>query len=303
MSHRPLAASRTLDLEALSCFVAICETGTFRLAAVRVHKSPSAVSLQIGKLEQRLGVRILDRNARRVVLTEAGELLLEQARRLLNLSEETLGLFHQAPLSGRICLAAPHDLGISLVPTLLRRLADRYPDLYVDVRLMASERIRESFTAGDVQLALFNDVGRSTLASRELFSEPLTWLMCREGRAVGQSPLPLAAAEVGCAWRDVALDALQRAQRRYRIAYSSDTSMGQLAALRADLAVAALPLSLTGRALVEVPAACGLPPLPMTHIRLADDGSELARIVRSFVMSDSTCCEQQYRPDVASTMT
>lgn len=61
--------NRTLNLDALRSFVAICETGSFRRAAVRVHKSPSAVSLQIGKLEELLGTRLLERDARNVALT------------------------------------------------------------------------------------------------------------------------------------------------------------------------------------------------------------------------------------------
>ena len=67
------AANRTLNLDAIRSFVAICETGAFRRAAERVHKSPSAVSLQIGKLEDLLCVRLLDRDARHVALTDKVE--------------------------------------------------------------------------------------------------------------------------------------------------------------------------------------------------------------------------------------
>jgi DNA-binding transcriptional LysR family regulator len=65
-------ANRTLNLDALRSFVAICDTGSFRRAAARVHKSPSAVSLQVGKLEELLGARLLDRDARHVALTHSG---------------------------------------------------------------------------------------------------------------------------------------------------------------------------------------------------------------------------------------
>lgn len=273
--HDP--ANRTLNLEALRSFVAICESGSFRRAAVRVHKSPSAVSLQIGKLEELLGARLLDRDARKVALTDQGETLLRQARRLLGLNDETLAIFQKSPLAGRLSLAAPHDLGVSLVPGLLRRLAEVHPDVHVDVRLGTSDAVRTGVTDGSVNLALFNDVGPPAIPARDLFSEPLKWLVLDGGRAIEQEPLPLAVAEVGCAWRDAALNALQSADRAYRVAYSSDTSMGQVAALRADLAIAALPQSLADRDLVEAPSQCNLPELPLTHTRIADDGSELAR--------------------------
>lgn len=279
-------ANRTLNLDALRSFVAICETGTFRRAAARVHKSPSAVSLHISNLEELLGTRLLHRDARHVDLTEQGTTLLGQARRLLGLSDETLALFHKSPLAGRLSLSAPHDLGVSLVPGLLRRLADVHPGVHVDVRLGTSEAVRNDITDGRANLALFNDVGPSTIPTLDLFSEPLKWLMLDGGRAVRQDPLPLAVAEVRCAWRDAALNALQATGRAYRIAYSSDTSMGQVAALRADLAVAALPRSLADRDLVEAPAQYGLPRLPLTFVRVADDGGELARAFVALVAAD-----------------
>ncbi|MFS4439511.1 LysR family transcriptional regulator [Paracoccaceae bacterium GXU_MW_L88] len=280
--------NRTLNLEALRSFVAICETGSFRRAAARVHKSPSAVSLQIAKLEELLGARLLDRDARNVALTSQGETLLGQARRLLGLNDETLAIFRKSPLAGRLSLAAPHDLGVSLVPGFLRRLAEVHPNIQVDVRLGTSDAVQKGITDGSFSLALFNDVGPSAIPARDLFSEPLKWLILDGGRAVEQELLPLAVAEIGCAWRDAALKALQTANRTYRVAYSSDTSMGQVAAIRADLAIAALPLSLADRNLVEAPAHYNLPELPLTHIRMADDGSELARAFTALVATEMT---------------
>lgn len=284
--HGGVPANRTLNLDALRSFVAICETGSFRKAAAQVHKSPSAVSLQISKLEEVLGTRLLHRDARHVDLTEQGGTLLRQARQLLSLSDETLALFQESALSGRLCLSAPHDLGVSLVPGLLRRLAELHPDVHVDVRLGTCESVQKDIGDGTVNLVLFNDVGASIIPAQELFSEPLKWLVLDGGRAGQQDPLPLALAEVGCAWRDAALDALQTSGRAYRIAYSSDTSMGQVAALRADLAIAALPQSLADRDLIEAPSHYDLPQLPLTHIRIADDGSELARAFVALIAAE-----------------
>ncbi|MEP3115342.1 LysR substrate-binding domain-containing protein [Nisaea sp.] len=278
--------SRTLNLDALRTFVAICETGSFRGAASRVHRSPSAISLQIAKLEDVLDARLLQRDARRVLLTEQGETLLGYARQLLAVSAEAMAAVHSSVLSGVIRLAAPHDLGVSLVPRLLQRLADAHPGVVVDVRLDTTGVIQRLFEDGAVNLALFNDAGAPSVKVETLFSEPLKWLMRSGGRAVEQVPLPLAVAEMGCAWRDSALEALQAQGRAYRVSYSSDTSMGQVAALRADLAIAALPGSLAGKDLVEVPVTYGLPPLPHTQICLASDGSELAGAFVSLVVPD-----------------
>ncbi|MCA0964905.1 LysR family transcriptional regulator [Salipiger bermudensis] len=275
--------NRTLKLTALRSFATICETGSFRRAAALLAKSPSAVSLQIAGLEEMLETRLFERDARRVVLTEGGETLLRQARQLLRLNDETVALFRREALSGRLTLAAPHDLGVSMVPALLQRLAEAHPDLRVDVRLGASADVLAAVQGRTVNLALFNDVGSPDLPSREVSGEPLVWLMLDGGGAVHRNPLPIATAEIGCAWRVAALAGLDAQRRDYRIAYASDTSMGQLAALRADLAIAALPRSLATRDLVEVPPEHGLPKLPRTLVRIADDGSDLAKAAASLV--------------------
>ncbi|GGX89073.1 LysR family transcriptional regulator [Litchfieldella qijiaojingensis] len=282
----PHPVTRTLNLDAARTFVAIYETGSFRRAAARVNRSPSAVSLQVGKLEEQLGVRLLHRDARRVRLTRQGEVLLGFARRLVGISDEAMAVFHGSPLSGGLRLAAPHDLGVSLVPGLLRRLAEMHPRIRVDVRLDSSETVQRLFVEGDANLALFNEASTPQIPARDLFSEELRWLMRDGGRAVERDPLPLAVAEIGCAWRDAALRALEGVGRSYRVAYSSDTSMGQVAALRADLAVAALPGSLADRDLIEVPEHWGLPPLGRTHIYLANDGSDTAKAFAALITPD-----------------
>ncbi len=278
--------NRMLNLDALRTFVAICETRSFRQAAARVHRSPSAISLQIAKLEELLDARLLHRNARHVGLTEHGEVLLGYARRLLDINAKAMAAFHGSALSGHIRLAAPHDLGISLVPRLLRRLAEVHPGIVVDVRLDTTDAIQHLFASGEANLALFNDAESPAFKVTNLFSEPLVWLMRKGGRAVEHDPLPLAVAEISCAWRETALKALQGAGQGYRISYSSDTSMGQVAAVRADLAIAALPGSLAGQDLVEVPKEYDLPSLPRTHICLADDGGELARAFVALVVPE-----------------
>ncbi|MEO9606981.1 MAG: LysR family transcriptional regulator [Sulfitobacter pontiacus] len=278
---------RTLSLEALRSFVAICETGSFRRAASRVHKSPSAVSLQIAKLEEVLDTRLMDRDARHVELTEDGSTLLARARHLLGINDETIALFQKSQVTGRLALAAPHDLGVSLVPGFLRHLAGVYPDLQVDVRLGTTDFIKTELKAGSVNLGLFNDISPEGDGATTLYAEPLAWLSLKGGRAVHQNPLPLAVAEVRCTWREAALGALHAADRHYRVAYSSDTSMGQVAAVRADLAIAALPISLADRDLSEAPSDMMLPPLPKAFVQVADDGSELAKVCVAVLVEGS----------------
>jgi DNA-binding transcriptional LysR family regulator len=273
--------NRTFNLEALRSFVAICETGTFRRAAARVNLSPSAVSLHIAKLEDQISARLMTRDARHIALTEKGEAMLRYARQLLGTNEEAMAFFNGSPLTGHLRLVAPHDLGVSLVPDLLCQLAATHPGIVVDVRLDTSEAVLHAFVDGQANIAFFNDITDPKVEARELKSEPLAWLMREGGRAIERAPLPLAIAEIRCAWREAAVQTLENTSTQYRVAYSSDTSAGQIAALRADLAIAALPASLAHNGLVQVPEEYDLPQLPATKVFMAHDGSELVKALVS----------------------
>ncbi len=99
-------------------------------------------------------------------------------------------------------------------------------------------------------------------------SEELVWTGLESGIAHLQTPLPLSVAEHGCAWRDTALEALDRSGIDYRVAYSSDSCAGQEAAMLADLAVAPFPASLVKPPLKRLPEDIGLPPLKKFQVTM-----------------------------------
>jgi len=93
-----------IDIEQLRSFIAIVETGSFTRAAEIVHKTQSAVSMQMKRLEERLDRPIFARDGRASKLTEDGERLLDYARRIVKLNIEALAVFSDAELSGRVRL-------------------------------------------------------------------------------------------------------------------------------------------------------------------------------------------------------
>jgi DNA-binding transcriptional LysR family regulator len=267
---------RTISLDMARTFAAICDTGSFRLAANRVNRSPSAVSLQVAKLEELLNCELLHRDARKVTLTQAGEQFLGYARRLLSLNDETLSKFRGSTLSGHLRLAAPHDLGMSTVPALLKRFAVTHPNICVEVRLDACDAAQDLFGSGSAQVVFFSEQNSRIHAARKLYTEELCWLQATDGAAVQNTPLPFAVSEKGCSWRDAALAALDRATIPYRVAYSSDTSAGQLAAVRADLAIAALPKTIAKNDVSLVSSELGLPSIGNVTTFMAHDDSKNA---------------------------
>jgi DNA-binding transcriptional LysR family regulator len=251
-----------LELDILKTFVAIAETGNFTTAAETVHRTPSAVSMQIKKLEELLGCTLFRRDARSVVLTHHGEVLLSYARRLIALSNEAVSRFMMPEMNGVVRLGAPDDVGELILPEVLRRFAETYPSIAVNVSIETSSSLRRAVAERRLDLAIFNSAdGTMPVPGEVLLKEQLVWAGKNCGNAHLKNPLPVSVWEEGCIWRARALEELSRSGRDFRVAYFCAHHMGQRAAIRADLAVAPLASFLVGEDMVALGEKDGLPDL------------------------------------------
>lgn len=234
-----------LDNEVLRSFVAIAEQGSFTRAAQQVHRTPSAVSMQIKRLETNVGKSLFVRDAKQVRLTADGEVLLSYGRRLLKLNEEAMRQFHSPVLEGRVGFGTSDDVGTRILPRLLAQFSRSYPAVQIDVVVGTSRTNLQKVDSGELDMALVV-VGNEGQQSRGeiVHSEPLVWTGREGGIAIHQSPLPVAVANQGCVWRWMAIRSLDKAGIPYRIAYTCEHSSGQEGAMLADLAVAPFPLGL-----------------------------------------------------------
>lgn len=250
----------TLDLDVLRTFVAIAETGSFTTAASTVFRTPSAVSMQIKKLEDTLGRPVFQRDARSVTLTTEGEMLLGYARRLLAINREAVSKFIIPDISGIVRLGSPDDYGERVLPTVLKRFAQTHPSIAVDVTIDLSSNLRRRMDDRKLDITLLTNSFAANMSGAEvLLTEPVVWAGVKGGCAHMREPLPISVWEEGCAWRAGALEALGRGGRNYRIAYMSSHTAGQRAAIVADLAIAPMPKSFIGGDLVVLGEADGLP--------------------------------------------
>ncbi|WP_108662687.1 LysR substrate-binding domain-containing protein [Acuticoccus kandeliae] len=260
----------TLDSELIRTFVTICDAGSFRAAADRVHRTPSAISMQMSKLEEQVGCPLFLKNGRTVSLSPAGEELLGYGRRILQLNEEALARFRGPKIDGKVRFGAPDDYGTRLLPRILARFAKLCPQVEVEVILAPSLALLEQLDRAEVDIVLVTSDGKGDggRSGEIVHTEQLVWVGCAGGTAKTCDPVPLALSGPGCAWRHAALDALERAGRRHRVAFTSEHSQGQIAALRADLAVAPLPVSLLAPGLEAVGHHDRLPELAAYDVRL-----------------------------------
>jgi DNA-binding transcriptional LysR family regulator len=250
-----------LEFDLLKSFVAIAESGSFTRAAQQVFRSPAAVSMQIRRLEETLGHSLFERKARKVRLTTQGEVLLRYSRRLLKLNEEAVSQFVAPAIEGTVCFGSPDDLGTRVLPMVLAQFARSHPGVSVNVIVSSSVEMARRLDAGEIDMALMtagND-GQDPGRGKVIYSEPLVWAYRQGGLAPEQTPLPLALARQGCCWRKMALDALDKQGRSYRIAYTCDHSAGMEAAMQADLAIAPIPKSQLRAPFIEAEAGHDLP--------------------------------------------
>lgn len=270
-----------LDNDILRTFVAISETGSFTTAADRVFRTPSAVSMQIKKLEEQLNATLFLRDARSVTLTESGETLLPYARRMLALSNEAVGRFRMPEMKGVVRLGAPDDIGERFMPTILRRFAEVYPAIMVDLTVDTSSQLRRRLQEQRLDLTLINCApGVVSHEGEVIHTEHLVWAGAKCGTAHLRDPLPVSIWEDGCCWRADALARLDRDKRQYRIAYLSAHTMAQRAAVIADLAVAPLPRSYLTEDMVALGNKHGLPELGSFEVRLLT-GAETSETIRA----------------------
>ncbi|WP_119165319.1 LysR substrate-binding domain-containing protein [Algihabitans albus] len=272
-----------IETDLLRTFVAISETGSFAAAAKRVCRTPSAVSMQMKRLEEILGQELFTKSGRTVAINRQGEMLLGYGRQILRLNQETISRFRVPPLEGRVSFGAPDDFGTRFLPSILARFAATHPDVSVEVVLAPSVHLIELVGSGELDLTLVTTemdkiAGRS---ERVVYSEPLVWVGLAGGAAKTKSPLPLALSGRGCSWRSVALNALDRIGRPYKVSYTCENCQGQLAALLADLAVAPLPVSLMTSRYEQLGAADRMPSLGPYQIRLIEK-SALSEAGRAF---------------------
>ena len=227
-----------LQIDWLKCFVAVVDAGSLSGAAPEVHRSQSAVSMQLKKLEDALGCQLLLRGPRQHQLTPEGQLLLGYARRMLDLHAETQAAFHGEELTGRIRLGVPDDYAVKYLTPVLKRFAPHFGAVEIELNCEQSTSLIPRVERGDLDLALVSreNPRQGTL----LFHEPMVWVGSTQFQVWRRDPLPIAVYEAASLAKRSAINSLALQGRRYKVVYNSSSLAGQIAAVESGLAVAVL---------------------------------------------------------------
>src|SRR5713101_6293731 len=197
-----------LDVDQLRTFLAIVETGSFTRAAEIVHKTQSAVSMQMKRLEERLERPIFARDGRASKLTEDGDRLLDYARRIVKLNVEALAAFSDFALTGRVRLGVPDDYADRYLPEIMARFSRAYPGVELTVICEPTTELFERIDANELDLAIVTNCATNRPA--ETFRrERLLWVTSNRHATHLEDRLPLALSRPTCSWRRAAIETLE----------------------------------------------------------------------------------------------
>ena len=276
-----------IDVDQLRTFIAIVETGSFTKAAEVVHKTQSAVSMQMKRLEERLGRPIFARDGRASKLTDDGERLLDYARRIVKLNVEALAAFNDAKLTGRVRLGVPDDYADRYLPEIMARFSRAYPSVELSVVCEPSIVLIEQIDANEIDLAIITDCYNNR-PSESFRLERLLWVTSNRHSTHTEAPLPLALGRSSCHWRKSAISVLDSIGRPYRILYTSANAGAVAAAVLSGLAVSVFPESGLRPGMRVLNPAEGFPELPACRIGLVrnpHESSPLADALAEHIIS------------------
>jgi len=266
-----------IDIDQLRTFIAIVETGSFTKAADIVHKTQSAVSMQMKRLEERLDRPVFARDGRASKLTEDGERLLDYARRIVKLNLEALAVFSDAELTGRARLGVPDDYADRYLPEIMARFSRAYPSVELTVICEPSVDLLERIDANELDLAIITTT-ESQRPVETFRRERLLWVTSNRHPTHREDLLPLALGRTSCGWRRIALDCLETTRRPHRILYTSSNAGAVAAAVLAGLAVSVLPESGLRPGMRVLNPADGFPELPFCRIGLVRNQHETSAL-------------------------
>ncbi|MDQ1730346.1 MAG: hypothetical protein QOK10_505 [Pseudonocardiales bacterium] len=255
-------AARLYDPELLRTFLAVAQSLSFTQAAQRLGLRQPTVSQQVRKLEDTVGRPLFIRDTRSVQLTADGDAMAGFARTILAAHEQAVGYFTGSGLAGRLRLGVTDDIALTQVPRILRDFRQLYPRIDLELTVSQSAALQRRIESGHLDLAFVkNPAGPLDPRGRLVRRDRLVWASVAGTVVEPDRPVPLVVYQAPSASRSLAVHALEKIGRSYRITCTVRGVNGVLAAVRAGLGIAVVARSLFPGDFVELPKVADLPPI------------------------------------------
>ena len=275
---------KNVPTELLRAFVTVAETQNFTRAGEVLSLTQAAVSMQIRRLEEQIGSALFERGRTGTTLTGEGRFLLSYAKQILRLNDELLESLELGRASQLVRIGAPDDYATVLLPRVLRIYSEMFPAVQVEIVCASSADLLPDRTRQRVDLIL--TVSRPSPITKDFTSrQPVFWVGAADDTAHARDPLPLALFPQGCACRDLALEALTAAGRRWNVVVTSGTNSAILGAVMAGMAVTVMETCLIGPGLRRLGPEDGVPALGEVEIalRCEPDATKAVRTLAEYV--------------------
>lgn len=257
---------RNLDVTTLRSFVAVADAGGVTRAAGFLHLTQSAVSMQLKRLEELLGLELLDRSGRTIALTASGEQLLVYARRMVALNDEVIGRLTDQAYEGEIVLGVPHDIVYPAIPQVLKQFHAAFPRVKVQLVSSYTRALKEKFGRGECDLILTTE-NNVEPGAQTLCTKPLRWIGAPGGAAWRQRPLKLAFGRL-CTFRPRVIEALDSSGIPWDVIVETESDRTIEATVSADLAIHTMIEGTEPPHLEKIDHGGALPDLPSQLINL-----------------------------------
>jgi LysR family hydrogen peroxide-inducible transcriptional activator len=248
-----------MNLKDLKYLVALADTGHFGKAAERTFVSQPTLSAQLKKLEEYLGVKLVERQPRNVQLTEVGKQVVVRARRMLDEGDQIVALArnNKDPFAGRLKLALIPTIGPYLLPRVMQKIRKALPQLGLMLYEHQTEALLKRLHDGEVDLGIMAlPIAQDGMETRELYEEAFTVALPNHHALAAKSTIKvpdlkgqtLLLLEDGHCLRDQALEVCSRIDIRE----AEDFRATSLETLR-QMVVAGLGITLLPETAVESP--------------------------------------------------
>ena len=184
-----------MDTQNLKAFLLVAETGSFSLAAQKLHLTQPAVSKRVAQLEEQLATELFDRIGRNVSVTEAGQALLPHAQAVqqeLQAAEQSIRDL-EGGVAGDLRLATSHHIGLHRLPPLLSYFSTTFPDVTIDIDFMDSEQAYELVMQGSAELAVVTlaPTSEASIITLPVWQDPLDFMAHKDHALVHAAQVDL----------------------------------------------------------------------------------------------------------------
>lgn len=235
---------RNLPTDFLRSLVVIADMDSFTKAGDILGRSQSAISLQMKKLEEMTGQKLFVRQGHSFQLSSHGQVLVDYARRILELNDRALHALNPQGLSGSIRLGIPSEFATSVLPKVLGSFSRNHPQVSLEVECDLSKNLRQSIVKDryDVifTLTLLDKIQQIDIEQKFIRLDELVWVGARRFNLRAGKEVALIVAPDGCLYRQQALAWLEAKGIPWRIVYTIVDISGIQAALQEGIGITVL---------------------------------------------------------------